>query len=110
MISNLTPHQVAVVDADGTEIAVYPPSGLVARAAQTDQLVGAVEGIEVVRTTFGAPTDLPEPEEGTWFIVSLATANAAKATGRITNDLLLTSGPVRDDSGRIIGCRRFATL
>ena len=110
MIKNLTPHRVAIVGADGAEVAVYPPSGLVARAAQADQPVGTVEGIEVVRTTFGAPTDLPDPEEGTWLIVSLATANAAKATGRTTDDLLLTSSPVRDDSGRIVGCRRFATL
>lgn len=110
MIKNLTPHRVAIVGLDGTEVAVYPPSGLVARAAQADQSVGTVEGIEVVRTTFGVPTDLPDPEEGTWLIVSLATANAAKAAGRITDDLLLTSNPVRDDGGRIVGCRRFAIL
>lgn len=110
MIKNLTPHRVAIVGADDAELAAYPPSGLVARAAQVDQPVGMVEGIEVVHTTFGAPTDLPDPEEETWLIVSLATANAAKAAGRTTDDLLLTSGPVRDDGGRIIGCRRFATL
>lgn len=109
-ILNLTPHQIVVVDANGAEMAVYPPTGTVARAAQADEVVGEIEGIEVVKTSFGAPTDLPAPEEGVWLVVSLATANAAREAGRTVDDLLLTSGPVRDSDGRIIGCRRFARI
>ena len=109
-ILNLTPHTITIIDAEGTEVAVFPPTGTVARAVQVDQPVGEVEGVKVVRTTFGDPTDLPDPREGVWLVVSLATANAAKAAGRPVDDLLLTSSPVRDAAGRIIGCRQFACL
>ena len=108
-ILNLTPHAVNIVK-DGEELLSIPPSGVVARATQSDVTVGQVEGIEVVRTTFGDSTDLPDPVEGVWLVVSLATATAAKAAGRTVDDLLLTSGPVRDVDGRIIGCQRFARL
>ena len=107
---NLTPHAVNLVDTDSVVIMTIPPSGTVARATQSDVHVGEIEGVEVVKTTFGEPIDLPAPQEGVWLVVSLATASAAQASGRTTSDLLLTSGPVRDTDGRIIGCRRFARL
>ncbi|MBQ1298367.1 hypothetical protein IIY24_00815 [Candidatus Saccharibacteria bacterium] len=109
-ILNLTPHTINLIAENGETVMVIPPSGVVARATQTDQVCGEVEGIEVVKTSFGAPTDLPEPCEGVYLVVSLATANAARTTGRSTDDLLLTSSPVRDEGGRIIGCRRFARI
>mgnify|MGYP003092115823 FL=1 len=59
---------------------------------------------------FGATEDLPAPEDGIYYIVSVITANAAKAEGRTTSDLVITADPVRDDSGRIIGCKRFALV
>ena len=107
---NLTPHAINILAENGEVVLTIPPSGTVARAAQTDEVCGEVEGIEVVKTSFGAPTDLLEPREGVYLVVSLATANAAKTTGRPTDDLLLTSSPVRDENGRIIGCRRFARI
>lgn len=109
MIINLTPHDVVVRDASGVMMAI-PSSGTVARATQSDEVVGMVEGIEVVKTTFGEPTNLPAPQDGVYLVVSLATANAAKAAGRTVDDLLLTSGPIRDAEGNIIGCSRFARL
>jgi len=85
-----------------------------ARANQSDENVGKVEVadevINVVRTTFGTPVDLPEPQNGVMLLVSLITANAAKAAGRTTEDLLLTSNPVRDEAGKIMGCTQFAAL
>jgi hypothetical protein len=112
-IINLTPHNVTIVR-DGKTMAEFPSAG-VARAQQSDMKVSelALESgvaVDVVRTTFGAPTDLPEPEAGTMYIVSLATAQSAKANGRQTGDLLLTSKPVRDAAGAVIGCEQFATL
>ena len=106
----MTPHGVNIIDDMGNIVKSFPAEGTVARAVATDSPVGEVDGIELVRTKFGKPTDLPEPESGTYYIVSLATAQAAMEDGRITTDLLLTSGPVRDGEGRIIGCRRFALL
>lgn len=108
-IRNLTPHTVSVVAEDGSVKAVFPSEGI-ARASQTAEHVGELDGIELVSMRFGATEDLPAPEDGTYYIVSVITANAAKAEGRTTSDLVITADPVRDDSGRIIGCKRFALV
>lgn len=114
-IVNLTPHAVNLIGAEGETLAVFAPTGTIARAAQTDITVGQVEvapgvSVDVVSTSFGDPTDLPDPAEGTYYVVSILTAQAAKAAGRSTSDLLVTSDPVRGDDGRIIGCRRFSVV
>lgn len=110
MIANLTPHSVNIVSADGTPIVTLKPTGTVARAQQSSVQVGTIDGIPVMKTTFGAPVDLPDPEDGVYYLVSLATANAAKAAGRTTDDLLLTLNPVRDADGRIIGCTALGAV
>ena len=103
-IVNLTPHTVNLIGADGSVVAEFPSSGI-ARARQTDVVVDNIGGVPIVETTFGEVVDLPEPQEGVMLIVSIITLNAARAGGRTTDDLLITSGPVRDETGRIIGCK-----
>jgi len=109
IIKNLTPHTINIITEKGTLIREFPSEGI-ARASQFQEYVGNIGRIELVKTSFGAPIGLPDPEEGVYYIVSLATANAARENGREVKDLLLTSDPVRDDEGRIIGCRRLAVL
>ena len=108
-IRNLTPHTVNVVDENGITVMELPSEGN-ARATQSAITVGIIEGVEIVRMAFGEPAGLPDPEKGVFLVVSRITAEAAKAFGRTTNDLLLTADPVRDGEGRIIGCRRFSIL
>ena len=108
MIINLTPHTESVFGEYGL-IAEYPSMG-VARATQTDYPCGTLEGIPLVRSSFGVVDGLPEFVSGTWYVVSAITATAARTAGRTTVDLLLTSGPVRDADGRIVGCRAFALV
>lgn len=105
----LVPHDVVVYDDDGVVINTYQSQG-VARAGQTNTIVGCLDGTPVIKAEFGEVTGLPEPTEGTVFIVSIITANAARTYGRTTDDLLVTSGPVRDDKGRTIGCRALARI
>lgn len=133
-IINLTPHAVIILrdDAEGTvvgftgvgsatkegkfsHVAEYLPTGNVARASQKDEPVGELRikngvNVPLITTVFGEPTDLPAPEEGTMYIVSIITAQAAKASGRVTSDLLITSDPIRDAGGKIVGTRKFALL
>ena len=108
-IKNMTPHAISIVAEDGNVILQLPSEGN-ARATQSAVTVGNIEGAEIVRMAFGEPTDLPAPEKGVFLVVSRITAEAAKAFGRDTNDLLMTADPVRDGEGRIIGCRRFSIL
>lgn len=112
-IKNLTPHAINIVGEGGSIIVTFKPDGVVARAKQTTVSAGdlvvptdsGLRALPLTRSVFGEPQDLPDPEEGVWLIVSLATANAARVAGRDTSDLLLTAEPVRDNEGRIIGCR-----
>ena len=94
-------------------LASFPSAG-VAQAnliSVVDEML-TVDGhvIEVVKTTYGTVINLPEPSYDTYYIVSTLVAQASKASGRTTDDLLLLSDPIRDIKGRVIGCRRFARL
>ena len=107
-IINMTPHAV-VMYRDGQVAATFESDG-VARARQSDEVVGSLLGFDTVRSVFGATEGLPDYVENTFVIVSAITGNAAKASGRRTDDLLLTSGLVRDEDGKILGCTAFALV
>jgi hypothetical protein len=108
-IINLTPHTVNICNETGEVVKSYESQGI-ARAKQSYEVIGEVDGVELVSTAFGEPEDLPEYQEGVYLVVSIITANAAKAVGRRTDDLLITADPVRTPDGRIAGCRRFAVI
>lgn len=128
---NLTPHVVTVyaiaacIEQPGgrgytlmegaTPLAVFQPSGTVARAAQRQERLPSVEcgdvSIPVCNMIYGEPVGLPSgfsADKG--YIVSALTANAAKATGRCTSDLFVVQGVVRDSNGAVIGCTGFAKV
>lgn len=111
-IYNYTPHAVTVFADDG-EQTTFAPVGL-ARASQTALIVGEINGIPVKKMTFGAVEGLPEAETVTgddYFIVSAITAQAAVATNHPLKDRLITvADAVRDESGRIVGCKSFAVI
>ena len=84
---NKTPHALNIYDLEGTDVLVtVPSSGMVRDPSK-------LEG-------------LPEEQEGTVIVVSDITYQAAKPLGR--KDLVKAGPAVRDDAGRIIGCRGLA--
>ena len=110
-IVNLTPHALNLMPAGPTgPVVTIPPSGLVARCAvdrvQVDTVT--VDGIviPVNRTQFGAVTGLPDPQPDTIFVVSALVAQAVPDR----QDVFITDDAVRDDQGRIIGCRALAHI
>lgn len=114
-LMNLTPHAVNVYDTSGNLLDSFEPSGELARAQKIDHKIGELAlgnggMVDIVRSEFGELTGLPEPREDTFFIVSLVAAQAAKEAGRVTSDLLISSNPVRDEAGRVIGCMNFAQI
>ncbi len=96
---NLTPHALNVRKADGTSIEI-PPSGTVARRSVERVVVGEVDGITVYATKFGQLEGLPEPAEGTIYIVSALAAQACADR----HDVLVPGEAIRDDNGRVVGC------
>lgn len=97
---NLTPHTIRFIDSNGEVIHEVPSSGI-ARAEQRRIPICTINGIAVNKTEYGEVIGLPEPVEGTIYIVSVLTAQAAR--GR--SDVYIVDDLVRDSAGRIIGCR-----
>jgi len=100
---NLTPHPVVVVS--DREVRRLEPSGQVLRLAETVENVGELDGIPLVRKTLRLEGELPPRQDGVYYVVSLAVAQMA---GR--PDFLVPDDLVRDEEGRVIGCRRFAII
>lgn len=103
-IINLTPHTINLYR--GGEMIMAIPSSGVARVSVTSQIIGEVCGFPVRRNVYGEIIGLPDPEEGTMYIVSALVAQAAKDR----RDLLLVDDTVRNAEGQIIGCRGFARI
>ena len=99
MFINLTPHALNVRKADGTFLEL-PPSGMVARRSVERVVVGEIDGITVYATKFGELEGLPEPAEGTIYIVSALAAQACVDR----TDVLVPGEAIRDKAGRIVGC------
>lgn len=105
---NLTPHKITIIGSDGEVMCEIAPSGTIARAASVIVDDGSVDGIPVVRTSYGLVEGLPEPIDGTMYIVSSLTATAARRSGRTTEDLLIPGRMVRDEEGVILGCQALS--
>jgi hypothetical protein len=121
-VVNLTPHSLNFYS--GNFLMYTIPSTGVARATQTREdagyLVTESMAIPVVTSTFGETVGLPEPQESVALVVSIITANAAKAQRRDCSDLYLTDGLVRKNeetgeisadpraTGSIVGCTGLA--
>lgn len=105
---NLTPHTVTIVDEESRKILEVPPSGQVARVEVMREPVGTLNGVPLVHNRYGDVQGLPEPREGTVYIVSLVVLQALQGK---RNDVVAPdtspAGAVRDEEGRIIGVKAF---
>lgn len=97
-IINLTPHALNLRAADGS-IQVIPPSGQVARVAETRVALPPVAGLSVSRATYGAVEGLPDPTEGKIFVVSGMVLAAVPHRA----DVFAPGPAIRDSEGKIIG-------
>ena len=114
-IVNMTPHDVTIVDANGAQVLVFPRSGLTIRCQSKTGVIGDLDGIPMTRTAYGTLTavnsyngiefELPEREEGIFYIVSSLVAHAARR-----DDFLVPSESVRDEAGRIIGYKSLGLI
>ena len=102
-VVNLTNHDINEVTSGNT----YPPSGKVARANQTNKTVNYHDGIPIYSTVFEEKVDnLPDPVEGTLYIVSSLTLNAVPSH---RTDVVSPGNARRDEDNNIIGCVGFRT-
>jgi len=100
---NLTPHVIRLHLASGVrEI----PSAGVLRLTEEIEPQGDIDGIPLVSKRLGAADELPPRERGTCYIVSLPAAQACCER----QDFLIPDDYIRDEGGRIVGCRRLARV
>jgi hypothetical protein len=98
---NLTPHCITIFTDEGTK--EIWPNGQVARIDQKTVVIGRVNGVDVVRAQYGDVVNLPEPEPNMLLIVSAMVRVALP--GR--RDLLSPGDMVRDEAGKVIGCKNL---
>ena len=108
MLVNLTPHDVVVFDQNDEQVAVIPATGNEARVGVSSVQVGTVslndEIVSIVKSTFSEVLGLPERQDGTFYIVSRMVISACPDR----EDLIVPDDLVRDEDGRVVGCRRFS--
>ena len=100
---NLTPHTINICVVGVTEMNIEP-SGTIARCSETSAQIGTRLGIPIIRKSFGSVEGLPDPVEGTIYIASALVCQAAKR-----QDVMSPGDPIRDESGRIIGCKSLCS-
>ena len=105
-IINLTPHPIVIVSDDGNVIRTINPAGTIARVSARTIRTGEFDGIPLSATEFGEVVDLPEPIEDTVFVVSSIVASRVPHR----SDVLIPNESVRDEKGRIIGCRSLGHI
>lgn len=106
-IVNLTPRAITLMRYDGTIISKIEPSGIVARVFERTWDTGEMIGeIPITENTYDYVWNLPEPEEGTVYIVS------AVVTGRCRErcDVFVPNESVTDVNGKVVGYLSLARL
>lgn len=118
-IYNYTPHVITIV-VDGVKVEL--PSVGIIRATQVDMKIGEIETnldlgnsssgftIPVLTSSFGAPEGVPQLEDDAVYIVSSLAAQSLKRAGYDMSRFLVPSGTIRDEQGRIIGCKGLAII
>lgn len=104
-IKNLTPHAINFIGEDGETMRTIEPSGVVARVSATTVETGDLDGIRITETVYGEVEGLPDETEDTIYIVSSLVASRVNR-----GDVFIPNESVRDDKGRIIGCRSLGRV
>lgn len=106
VLVNLTPHDVVI--RHNEEDIIIPRSGVIARVKETELNTEIIDGVQITDIRYDKTLNLPEPEENTYYIVSVVVAYANKDR----NDLVFPDGlnAYRNDKGQIVavpGLRRI---
>jgi len=109
---NLTPHDINIKLENQDAFMSIAPSGIVTRCdtdyKNVDSIIVNGETFDIRERFFKQPYDLPEPKEGTYFIVSRI---VAEACANVRDDLLIVDGTIREKvDGRmvVVGCEGLA--
>lgn len=107
-VLNVTPHAVGFFDKEATPLLEVASTGL-ARVSATTSVVGylRINGVLIpqTHTEYGEIEGLPDQVEGRLIIVSGMIVSALAQQGIHRADLFVPGMQLRDEQGRVIGCR-----
>ena len=109
-IVNLTPHKITFISDKGN--LSIDPSGTIARVSAKVEETGHIYvtkfglSIPITTTVYGEVEGLPDPKENTIFVVSSLVAQRVPER----EDVFIPNESVRDENGRIIGCRSLGHI
>jgi len=83
-----------------------PTGEVVARVNTTVRRTDVVNGVEIIKVEYGEIVGLPEPKEGTYYIVSAVVLNAVLENTDRT-DCVSPFRPIRNYEGKTVGCEGF---
>lgn len=104
LLINMTPHAITWVKPSG-ETQVIESSGVIRCTCKTE-LVEKIGELEIFKNVYRLEDALPAPQPEVYYVVSALVAKELTAR----NDVLVVNDSVRDEAGRIIGCRSFARV
>lgn len=109
MLINLTQHTITFLGPSGEKVEL-PPSGAVARASlQRGQVAEVIFGgltIPVYKVLPAGQAIIPPAVPGVHYVVSRLVAEVCSDR----DDLLVPDDLVRDEEGRVLGCRALARV
>jgi len=105
---NATPRNINICDKNGTCIRTIEKTNICVRCPEQIEIVGMVDGIELITKKFVGIDGLPSETHGVAYIASLPVAQAGKVLGR--KDLYIPGAIVRNDAGQIVGCMNLAIV
>ena len=97
--SNLTPHILNIIAADGSTVYIPPDGNRIARVGSISSIVATVNGININKQTFGKVMDLPDAQDDVVYIVS----RMVKDRVPDRDDVVVPGVPFRDTDGKVIG-------
>lgn len=109
-IINLTPHSITIMNDNSIILRVIEPSGQLARVSVHTAYTETIDfdNIEIPtsESVYGKVEGLPEEKDSVIYIVSSLVAQRVPER----NDVFIPNESVRDDHGRIIGCKSLGRI
>ncbi|MCP3681131.1 MAG: hypothetical protein GY861_00435 [bacterium] len=106
-LKNFTPHTINLISAEGVETTIESSGIVRVSTIPGEQIALAGSPVPIMGADqFGEVEGLPEPEEGTYLIVSALVGGVIQRKDLLVPGTAPADNPIRKD-GRIIGVRRL---